>query len=54
MKKTIELCEFKKGMKVIDIGCGRKELRKYIPKEVKYIGIDKEETNLNKKKTKIN
>jgi len=36
---ALEYKDFLKG-KILDVGCGDKYLRKYLPKEVEYIGID--------------
>jgi len=39
MKKMVQLSKVKIGDRVLDLGCGNKKLRKFLPK-VHYIGVD--------------
>lgn len=43
-KKAIELSEVKPGEKVLDLGCGNKKLKEFLPK-VEYLGVDVKKYN---------
>ena len=40
LKKCIRISGIRSGMSVLDYGCGRKILRKYLPVDIDYIGYD--------------
>ncbi len=39
-KKIIKLCKFKKGMRILDVGCRGKQLKRYLPNNVTYTAVD--------------
>lgn len=39
-KKIIKLCNFKKGMKILDVGCRGKQLKEYLPENINYTAVD--------------
>jgi len=39
-KKVVELSEVKENDTILDLGCSRCQIRKFLPKNVKYYGVD--------------
>jgi len=40
LKKTAFLAEVKLGFHVLDLGCGKMRIRRFLPKEISYYGVD--------------
>jgi len=42
LKKTVSIADVRSGFNILDLGCGSMQIKNFLPKNIKYFGVDLE------------